>query len=137
MIGAGRVPFEHSVATKIQFTRARNKRVGREPDLQLNRMSTEKKTVSDLLAFVEGVGMVLESARHASVPNLVALRTTNVRFVVFLYKFYPGQNATRIISIGSGGRVTPGFLWQTASPFTDRRPIRPAEGMSSEQRNSA
>ncbi len=34
-------------------------------------MSTENKTVADLLAFVEREGMVLESARHASVPNLV------------------------------------------------------------------
>jgi len=34
-------------------------------------MSTENKTVSNLLAFVEREGMVLESARHPSVPNLV------------------------------------------------------------------
>ena len=34
-------------------------------------MSTENKTVADLLAFVEREGMVLESARHLSVPNLV------------------------------------------------------------------
>ncbi len=34
-------------------------------------MSTENKTVADLLAFVEREGMVLESARHPSVPNLV------------------------------------------------------------------
>jgi len=34
-------------------------------------MSTENKTVANLLAFVEREGMVLESARHPSVPNLV------------------------------------------------------------------
>ena len=34
-------------------------------------MSTDNKKVADLLAFVEREGMVLESARHPSVPNLV------------------------------------------------------------------
>ena len=34
-------------------------------------MTRENKTVADLLGFVEREGMVLESARHASVPNLV------------------------------------------------------------------
>ena len=32
---------------------------------------TERETVAGLLAFVQREGMVLESAKHASVPNLV------------------------------------------------------------------
>ena len=34
-------------------------------------MGTENKSVAELLAFVEREGMVLESSRHPSVPNLV------------------------------------------------------------------